>query len=103
VVGNGLQIYISVKGATHEKALIDFQADSLNLKVHDVNGKNYQFSIPKLAKNIIPSASKVLIKPNRIILTLKKADLGNWYELTKKEDKVIHFGSWIVAVQDTML
>ena len=92
-MSNGLQIYISLEGATQEKAMVDFQADSINLKVHDVNGKNYQFSVPKLKKNIVPSASKFLVKPKRIILTLKKADLGSWYELTKKEDKVMHCAS----------
>jgi calcyclin binding protein len=83
-----VKIYISLEGATQEKASVDFQADSINLKIHDVNGKNYQFSIPKLAKKIVPSASKILVKPKRIILTLKKADFGTWYELTKKEDKM---------------
>ena len=83
-----MQIYISLEGATQEKVSVHYQADSINLKIHDVNGKNYQFSVPKLAKKIVPSASKVLVKPKRIILTLKKADFGTWYELTKKEDKV---------------
>ncbi|KAG0581570.1 hypothetical protein KC19_4G261900 [Ceratodon purpureus] len=83
-----VKIYISLEGATQEKVSVHYQADSINLKIHDVNGKNYQFSVPKLAKKIVPSASKVLVKPKRIILTLKKADFGTWYELTKKEDKI---------------
>lgn len=92
-MGYGLQIYIPLEGGTQEKALVDFQADSINLKIHDVDGKNYQFSVPRLKKKIVPSASKILVKPKRIILTLKKADLGSWYELTKKEDKVMRFAS----------
>lgn len=85
-----MQIYISLEGATQEKASVDFQPESVHLKVHDVNGKNYQFSVPRLAKAISPSASKVLVKPKRIILTLKKASNGSWYDLAKKEDKVMH-------------
>lgn len=84
-----MQIYISLEGATQEKTLVDYQAESVNLKIHDVNGKNYRFSVPRLAKKIVPSASKVLVKPKRIILTLKKADFGSWFELSKKEDKVM--------------
>lgn len=87
------QIYISLEGATQEKASVDFQSESVNLKVHDVNGKNYQFSVPRLAKKIVPSASKILVKPKRIILTLKKADSGSWFDLSKKEEKVMHCAS----------
>jgi calcyclin binding protein len=83
-----VKIYISLEGATQEKASVDFQPESVHLKVHDVNGKNYQFSVPRLAKAISPSASKVLVKPKRIILTLKKASTGSWYDLAKKEDKL---------------
>jgi hypothetical protein len=41
VVGSGLQIYIFVEGTRQEIALFDFQVDSINLKLHNINGKNY--------------------------------------------------------------
>jgi hypothetical protein len=42
----------------------------------------------------VPYALKVLVKLEWIILTLKKANSGNWYEFTKKEDKVMRF--WLL-------
>lgn len=87
-----LQIYISLEGAAQEKVEADYQEQSVNLKIHDVNGKNYQFAVPRLAKKIVPSACKFLVKPKRVILTLKKANLGSWFELTKKEEKVMDRG-----------
>lgn len=83
-----VKIYISLEGAAQEKVEADYQEQSVNLKIHDVNGKNYQFAVPRLAKKIVPSACKFLVKPKRVILTLKKANLGSWFELTKKEEKI---------------
>lgn len=97
----GEQIYIPLEGASKEKTVADFQSGSVELKVHDLNGKNYRCSILKLNKNILPEKSMVLVKPKRIILSLKKADFGNWFDLHKKEDKVMiqictafYFAKW---------
>ena len=83
-----LQIYLSLEGASKEKVVTDFKPKSLELKVHDVNGKNYRFIVPKLCKTINPEASTIIVKPTRIILTLKKVDKGTWADLHSKEDKV---------------
>jgi len=83
-----VKIYIPLEGATQEKASVEFQSESVHLKIHDVNGKNYQFSVPRLSKTIVPAGSKALVKPKRIILTMKKADRGSWFDLSKKEDKM---------------
>jgi calcyclin binding protein len=82
------QIYITLEGASQEKIEARFHSDSVDLKIHDVGGKNYRCSVPKLNKSIIPEQSKMLVKPKRIIVTLKKADGGNWIDLHKKEEKV---------------
>ena len=62
---------------------------SIELKFHNVKGKNYKFAIPKLNKEIVPEQSKVLVKPTRVVITLVKASKGNWLDLHYKEDKVI--------------
>eukprot|EP00245_Coleochaete_scutata_P005529 TRINITY_DN19164_c0_g1_i1.p1 TRINITY_DN19164_c0_g1~~TRINITY_DN19164_c0_g1_i1.p1 ORF type:complete len:213 (+),score=70.46 TRINITY_DN19164_c0_g1_i1:146-784(+) len=81
-----VKIYISLEGASQERTEADFKEQQFSIAVHDLNGKNYKFSIPKLNKKIVPERSKVVVKPKRIIVTLKKADRGNWFEL--KEDKI---------------
>ena len=83
-----LQIYLSLEGASKEKVVTDFKPKSIELKVHDIDGKNYRFSVPKLCKTINPEASTITVKTTRIILTLKKVDKGTWADLHLKEDKV---------------
>jgi len=83
-----VKIYIPLEGASQEKTVVDFQTASLDLKVHDVNGKSYHFCIQKLSKEIVPTASRVIVKPKRIILSLKKADSRNWLDLVKREEKI---------------
>lgn len=62
---------------------------SVDIKFHDVQGKNYRCAIPKLNKEIVPEKCKVLVKPTRVVVTLYKASKGNWLDLHFKEDKVI--------------
>ncbi|KAF8030951.1 hypothetical protein BT93_D0212 [Corymbia citriodora subsp. variegata] len=83
-----VKIYLSLEGADQEKIESEFKAMSFDLKIHDVQGKNYRFSIPKLNKEIVPEKSKVIIKPTRITVTLFKASKGNWLDLQFKEDKL---------------
>lgn len=81
------KIYISLEGVDQEKIEADFKPTSLDIKIHDVQGKNYRCAIPKLNK-IVPEKCKVLVKPNRVVITLIKASKGNWLDLQSKEDKV---------------
>ncbi|XP_048141153.1 calcyclin-binding protein-like [Rhodamnia argentea] len=83
-----VKIYLSLEGVDQEKMESEFKTMSLDIKIHDVQGKNYCFTIPKLNKEIVPEKSKVVVKPSRIIVTLFKASKGNWLDLQFKEDKV---------------
>jgi len=95
------QIYITLEGASQDKTEANFHSDSVDLKIHDVGGKNYRCSVPKLNKTIIPEQSKVLVKPKRIIITLNKADGGNWIDL-HKEDKVITRFPWLFLLSPVL-
>lgn len=66
----------------------DIKQMSFDVKFHDVKGKNYRLTIPKLNKEIVPEKCKVLVKPTRVVITLIKASKGNWLDLHFKEDKV---------------
>lgn len=83
-----LQIYVSLEGVKQENVETDFKPMSFDVKFHDVQGKNYRCAIPKLNKEIDPEKCKVLVKPNRVVITLFKASKGNWLDLHFKEDKV---------------
>lgn len=83
------QIYVSLEGVEQEKMDTLFKPTSIDVKFHEVQGKNYRCAIPKLNKEIVPEKCKVVVKPTRVIITLFKASKGNWLDLKFKEDKVI--------------
>ncbi|XP_009606845.1 uncharacterized protein [Nicotiana tomentosiformis] len=82
-----VKIYLSLEGVDQEKMETEFKQMSFDAKFHDVHGKNYRFSLPKLNKEIVPEKCKVLVKPTRVVITLTKASKGNWLDLHYKEDK----------------
>lgn len=83
-----VKIYISLEGVVEEKVEADYKQLSIDIKFHDVKGKNYRFAIPKLNKEIVPEKCKLLVKPTRALITLYKASKGNWLDLQLKEDKL---------------
>ncbi|KAG2689006.1 hypothetical protein I3843_09G118600 [Carya illinoinensis] len=83
-----VKIYISLEGVEQEKIETEFKPVSVDVKFHDVQGKNYRCAIAKLNKEIVPDKCKVVVKPKRVIITLFKASKGNWLDLQFKEDKL---------------
>ncbi|KAJ9565663.1 hypothetical protein OSB04_001629 [Centaurea solstitialis] len=83
-----VKIYIFLEGVDQEKVQTEFNPKSVDVKFHDVQGKNYRCAIPKLNKEIVPEKCKVLVKPTKVIITLVKASKGNWLDLHFKEDKL---------------
>ncbi|KAK3022733.1 hypothetical protein RJ639_046400 [Escallonia herrerae] len=83
-----VKIYVSLEGVAEEKIEAEFKTQSMDIKFHDVQGKNYRCAIPKLNKEIVPEKCKVVVKPTRVIVTLFKASKGNWMDLHFKEDKL---------------
>ncbi|KAF7840475.1 calcyclin-binding protein-like [Senna tora] len=83
-----VKIYVSLAGVEENKIEADFKSMSIDIKFHDVQGKNYRCAIPKLNKEIVPEKCKLLVKPTRVIITLVKASKGNWLDLQYKEDKL---------------
>ncbi|XP_066309684.1 uncharacterized protein [Miscanthus floridulus] len=82
-----IKIYVSLEGVEQEKVETTFKPTSVDVKFHDVKGKNYRCAIPKLNKEIVPEKCKVVVKPTKVIVTLFKASKGNWLDLHFKEDK----------------
>ncbi|CAD5314055.1 unnamed protein product [Arabidopsis thaliana] len=81
-------MYISLEGVDEDKVQAEFKPMSLDIKIHDVQGKNYRCAIPKLCKEIMPEKCKVLVKPKRIVITMVKSSRGNWLDIHHKEDKI---------------
>lgn len=83
-----LKIYVFLEGVDEEKIEAEFKSISVDVKFHNVQGKNYRCAIPKLNKEIVPKKCKVVVKPTKVIITLIKASKGNWLDLHFKEDKL---------------
>ncbi|KAL2631746.1 hypothetical protein R1flu_016432 [Riccia fluitans] len=82
-----LKIYIFLEGASQDKVVASFKANSFDIKIHDVGGKNYRCAVPRLHKPIIPESCSVLVKPKRIVINLRKAEKQTWSDIHYKEDK----------------
>ncbi|EGR27497.1 hypothetical protein IMG5_195010 [Ichthyophthirius multifiliis] len=61
-----------------------FLETSFELKVHEFNGKNYQFSAPRTMYSLDPEKSKIQIKENQIVILIRKAKKeDSWFTLFK--------------------
>lgn len=83
-----------MEAVNQDKIDASFKPMAVDIKLHDVQGKNYRCAIPKLHKEIVPEKCKILVKPNRVIVTLVKDSKGTWSDLYFKEDKVKCFLKW---------
>ncbi|KAG6407207.1 hypothetical protein SASPL_130191 [Salvia splendens] len=83
-----VKIYIPLEGVDREKVEADFKPMSVDIKLHDVQGKNYRCAVPKLCKEVAPEKCKFIVKPKRVVVVLAKAAKGSWLDLHFKEDKL---------------
>ncbi|KAF0689551.1 Aste57867_19008 [Aphanomyces stellatus] len=68
-----------------DQVTCDFTTRSFDLKIKQLNGKNYRLVRYNLDKDIDPKKSKFVAKKNRVTITLIKADDKNtWMNLTAK-------------------
>lgn len=82
-----VKIYVSLEGVQEDMVESKFQEWAFEVKIHDVEGKNYRCSIQKLHKEVDPDACRVTVKPKRIIISLRKLEEEDWKDLHFKEDK----------------
>uniref|UniRef100_A0ACD5W1F2 Uncharacterized protein n=1 Tax=Avena sativa TaxID=4498 RepID=A0ACD5W1F2_AVESA len=82
-----IRVYVFLENVDQEKVETIFKPMSVDIKFHDVKGKNYRCAIPKLNKKIVPEKCKVVVKPTKIVITLWKDSTGTWFDLHYKEDK----------------
>lgn len=59
----------------------EFEAQSIDLKIREFNGKNYRFRIDPLMDSIAVEKCTMNIKSNSITLTLKKENPRAWRSL----------------------
>ena len=79
-----LDSFKDIKNLPREKISVAFKTRSFVLQVHDFNGHNFQFSVPRLQCHIKPEESSITVKSDSIQINLRKAkDDDNWWSLFK--------------------
>jgi calcyclin binding protein len=88
-----ISIFIDLDGvgAAKDRVQADFYENSFDLKVTDLNGKNYRLLKDNLEKNIVPGSCKCVVKANKLVLKLQKVkgeySYEHWSSLTSKKKK----------------
>ncbi|KAI6650927.1 Calcyclin-binding protein-like [Oopsacas minuta] len=86
-----VKIYVSdipgLEGAIDSQIVTEFTANSVNVKVNDLNNRNYNFSIGELSGKIKADSAKAILKRGSVIISMPKASPGNWEEVTMVERK----------------
>jgi len=86
-----VKLYINIKNCnklSSDQATCDFTDSSFKLTVSNHDEKNHQLQILRLAYKINPEKSTCKVKPDNIVLSLKKVEEGKtWGSLLEAERK----------------
>ena len=75
-----------VQSHPKDKISVEFKKRSFTLKILDLKGQNYQFTVPKLQCYIEPEKCSWVAKSDTIQITLRKAkEDDNWWSLFKSK------------------
>ena len=67
-----------------DKIQCNFDIRSFEIMIHDYNGENFTFAVPKLHCRILPPDCSFGFKSNNVVVTLRKKRNGdNWWSLFK--------------------
>jgi calcyclin binding protein len=90
---NTVSIFVDLTGVGAVKDRVEFSCtkSSFDLKVTDLNGKNYRLIKENLDKDIIVSESKIVVKKDKVVIKLRKLkgeySYENWTSLTAKKKR----------------
>lgn len=83
-----VKIYLSLKGIKSldsDNIKLSSDNNQYSVEIKNLNGKNYQYSVPKLLHEIDTFTCKV--KEDMLLLMMKKSKASNWQYLTLRELK----------------
>lgn len=69
-----------VKTNASEDVLLEISENSVSINAKTTTGGNFLSQV-NLAKQVLPSQSNHTVKPNKVEVILKKAEVGNWQSL----------------------
>jgi hypothetical protein len=78
-------------GTVKDSVEVNFTKTSFDVKVNNLNGKNYRLFKDNLEKDIVPNQSVFNVKKNKIVLKLQKVkgeySYDQWSSLTAKKSR----------------
>jgi calcyclin binding protein len=90
---SSLSIFVDIPGVgeVKDKVKVDFGRHSFDLRVMDLQGKNYRLIKDNLEKDIIPELSSFTVKKNKVVIKLQKKkgeySYEQWTALTGKKKR----------------
>ena len=88
-----ISIFVDLDGVgeAKDRVTVNFGTHSFDLKVVDLNGKNYRLIKDNLEKDIVPEQSSFVVKKNKIVVKLQKKkgeySYEHWTALTSKKKR----------------
>ncbi|SBS88810.1 calcyclin binding protein, putative [Plasmodium ovale] len=86
--GNKVTVFLTVKNVQNiekDKICTEFNERSFEIKMHDVDKKNYRFCIKKLHEKIVPNKCSIKVRKDAVHVYLMKQDNKYWENLHFKE------------------
>ena len=86
-----IKLYVTLTGAdalSMDNVHPTFCENSFSVKVCNLNGNDYEFSMKSLLHEIVPAESIVKLKKDTVFLMLKKKSPINWPSLTMTEQQL---------------
>lgn len=83
-----ITVFLTVKtdeDINEENVISNFEQRAFEIKVHNLEKKNYRFCVKKLHDAIVPEKCSIKIKKKSIHVFLVKKSLGSWENLYFKE------------------
>eukprot|EP00656_Telonema_subtile_P055152 TRINITY_DN8454_c0_g2_i1.p1 TRINITY_DN8454_c0_g2~~TRINITY_DN8454_c0_g2_i1.p1 ORF type:complete len:172 (-),score=61.73 TRINITY_DN8454_c0_g2_i1:86-601(-) len=83
--GQKVKVYVEMEGIGACKHNINcvFDFSEFDLTISDFNGQDFRLLVDDLQCPIVPEKSKIMVKPNKIVVVLYKEVRSTWYKLRK--------------------
>ena len=88
-----ISVFVDLEGvgAVKQNCDIKFTKTSFDFQVIGLGGKNYRLLKDNLEKDIVPEASKIIVKKDKIVIKLQKVkgeySFEHWNNLTAKKPR----------------
>merc|ERR1711934_415370 len=83
--GAKVKVYVELDeiGEIKDRVHCVFDFSEFDLTITDYRGDDYRLLVDDLQCPIVPEKSKIMVKPNKVVVSLHKEVRSSWYKLRK--------------------